>query len=184
MKLKFKATSKDLIIFIIFAIFLLYIVCLAVLNIPQLAGQGTLYGLNPIEAFTPKYLMITIVLYIIVLIGLLLSVGSYFFEFETGLGLNLDGSSGGYSNWAKDKEIKEDKGIYRVEASQKDSKYAGTPLICDGHSLWVDNGEYHNLIIGSTGCGKTQCIIYPMLQSLAKNSESMTMRMIDNVTKD
>ena len=37
----------------------------------------------------------------------------------------------------------------------------------------VDNGEYHNLIIGSTGSGKTQAIVHPLVKILAKKGESM-----------
>lgn len=45
---------------------------------------------------------------------------------------------------------------------------AGIPLINDGKNIWVDNGEYHNLVIGSTGSGKTQTIVKPMVNLLAK----------------
>ena len=39
--------------------------------------------------------------------------------------------------------------------------------------MWVDNGEYHSLVIGATGSGKTQTVILPMVHSLAKARESM-----------
>ena len=44
MKLKFKADASDVLIFIIFAIFLFYIVCLGILNFPELASTGHFYG--------------------------------------------------------------------------------------------------------------------------------------------
>ena len=50
---------------------------------------------------------------------------------------------------------------------------AGIPLINDGKNIWVDNGAYHNLVIGSTGSGKTQTIVKPMVNLLAKKGESM-----------
>ena len=40
-------------------------------------------------------------------------------------------------------------------------------------SVWVDNGGYHNLVIGSTGAGKTQTTVLPMVNLLAKHDESM-----------
>ena len=67
MKFKFVANTRDVVIFMIFALFLLYVVALGVLNIPSLASQGTFYGLNPIEAFSPKYIYFTIFFYVIAL---------------------------------------------------------------------------------------------------------------------
>ena len=67
MKFRIVATSRDIIIFILFAIFLLYIVALGVLNLPQLASEGTFYGLNPIEAFSSEYIGFTLVFYFIFL---------------------------------------------------------------------------------------------------------------------
>lgn len=37
----------------------------------------------------------------------------------------------------------------------------------------MDNGEAHNIVVGSTGSGKTQAIVFPLVQSLAKRGESM-----------
>ena len=62
MKLKFKADASDVVIFILFAIFLLYVVCLAVLNFPELAINGRFFGLNPFPAFAPDRILGTIVL--------------------------------------------------------------------------------------------------------------------------
>ena len=39
--------------------------------------------------------------------------------------------------------------------------------------MWVDNSEYHSLVIGATGSGKTQTVILPLVHSLAKAHESM-----------
>ena len=46
-------------------------------------------------------------------------------------------------------------------------------MVNDGKHLWVDNGEYHNLVIGSTGSGKSQTIVEPMVELLIKKGESM-----------
>ena len=174
MKFKFVATPRDIIIFIIFALFLLYVVALGVLNIPRLASEGMFYGLNPLEAFSPDYIGHTMVFYIVALVGLILSVNSYFFEFQEGVGLKISNSSGGgYSDWAKVKDIKTDKNVKRVLASDPKSDYAGVPLISNGHELWVDDGEYHTLVIGATGSGKTQDTILPTIKVLAKKGESV-----------
>lgn len=174
MKLKIVASSKDITIFLIFALFLLYVVALGVLNIPLLASEGSFYGLNPIEAFSPDNIKFTIVFYIIALGGLFFSVSSYFFELESGVGFSIDsGKTGGYSDWAKPKEIKTDGKMKKVIASDPDSQYAGIPLISNGKELWVDDGEYHNLVIGATGSGKTVNTILPTVKILAKKRESI-----------
>lgn len=174
MKFKFVATTRDVVIFAIFALFLLYIVALGVLNIPELASQGTFYGLNPIGAFSPSNIYYTLFFYLIALLGLIMSVNSYFFEFEDGVGIKIgEKSGGGYSRWAKAKEIKADSDVKRVEANALKSEYAGVPLISDGTELWVDNGSYHTLVIGATGSGKTQDTILPTIKVLAKKGESV-----------
>ena len=60
MKLKFRASSRDILIFVVFCIVLLYLVSLAVLNLSSFANEGEFYGLNPIEAFSKEYLLATI----------------------------------------------------------------------------------------------------------------------------
>jgi len=173
-KFKFVATTKDVVIFVIFAIFLLYIVALGVLNIPELASQGTFYGLNPLGAFSPENIYYTLIFYFIALAGLIMSVNSYFFDFEDGIGINIgEKSGGGYSRWAKAKEIKSDSTVKRVETSALKSEYAGVPLISNGTELWVDDGSYHTLVIGATGSGKTQDTILPTIKVLAKKGESV-----------
>lgn len=171
MKLKFKADAQDVLIFILFAIFLLYVVALGVLNIPNLALEGEFYGLNPIPAFYPDRIVTTLVFYLLAFGALFMSVSSYFFEREKGIGFSTQKSDKGYSRWAKEKEIKEELKMVGIE--DKDAKHAGVPLILKQHEMWVDDGEYHSLVIGATGSGKTQTVIFPTVQSLAKAKESM-----------
>ena len=174
MKFKFVASKRDVLIFVIFAIFLLYVVALGVLNIPCLASEGSFYGLNPLEAFSSTYIYYTLLFYFLALGGLFLSVNSYFFEFEEGIGIKIGpSSSGGYSTWAKAKDIKTDTDVKKVFAADEKSDYAGVPLISNGKELWVDNGEYHTLVIGATGSGKTQDTILPAIKVLAKHGESV-----------
>ena len=171
MKLKFRADPHDLLIFGIFAVFLLYVVAIVIVNLATFAAEGTLSGFNPLPAFGPKYILTTIVFFIITLAALFISVSSYFFEREKGLGITTEKKDKGYSRWAKDKEIKEELECVPVQA--KRAKAAGIPLIVTKEELWVDNGEYHSLIIGATGSGKTQCVVFPQVHSLAKARESM-----------
>jgi type IV secretion system protein VirD4 len=110
-------------------------------------------------------------LYFLTLGGLFISVGSYFFEREKGFGLTADRKDKGYSRWAKDKEIKEE--LKCVQIKQKNSKAAGIPIILNEDEMWVDDSEYHSLVIGATGSGKTQGIVFPQVNSLAKARESM-----------
>ena len=174
MKFKITAESKDLYTFGIYAVVLLYLIALAVLNLPYLAAEGEFFGLNPFPAFAPDKIFATLVIYLVCLIGSFLSVQSHFFEFESGVGFGItNGASGGYSDWAKEKDIKTDNNVVRVEANQKTSNAAGVPLICNGKELWVDNGEYHTLVIGATGSGKTQDTILPTIKVLAKKGESI-----------
>ena len=88
MKLKFKADATDVLIFVIFAIFLFYIVCLGVLNFPELALNGHFYGLNPFPALAPDRIVTTLVFYLIFLAAIFASVSSYFFERESVFGFS------------------------------------------------------------------------------------------------
>ena len=181
MKLKFKAKPQDWLIFFLFAIILLYIVAIAVLNIATLAGNppagsnkpmGTFWGLNPFPAFTFKYLAATIIFYIGVVIVIFTGVKSYFFETEKGFGLSSgEKDDKGYSRWCTDKEMKEK--LSKIVIKDEVYNASGIPLINDGKNIWVDNGDSHNIVIGSTGAGKTQDIVHPMVKILAKNGESM-----------
>lgn len=174
MKLKFKADATDVLIFVIFAIFLFYIVCLGILNFPELALNGQFYGLNPFPALAPDKILSTIVFYLIFLGAIFASVSSYFFERESGLGFSIgEKSSKGYSRWAKEKEIKAEGQVKEVDINEDKSNAGGIPLFMKNNQAWVDDGEYHNLVIGATGSGKTQTIIFPTVEILAKHRESM-----------
>ncbi len=171
MKLKFRADPEDFLAFGIFAVFLLYIVAIAVVNLSTFATEGNLSGFNPFPAFTFKYIKTTIAIYLIALLGLFVSVSSYIFEREKGVGFSAEKKDKGYSRWAKQKEIKEE--LVNVKIQQKNSKAAGIPLIVTEDEMWVDDGEYHSLIIGATGSGKTQGFVFPQVHSLSKARESM-----------
>lgn len=174
--MKFKVEPKDFLLFVVYCGLLLYLCAIAVLNFVSLSTDGTFYGLLPFLAFTPKYIAATLILFIISLVGIFTSVSSYIFKKDKdgGFGIILKKkSSDGYSSWAKDKDIKEQSGIERVDPLADMLDAAGIPLINNGKEMWVDNGEYHNLVIGSTGSGKTQTVVKPMVNLLAKKGESM-----------
>ncbi len=173
MKFKFRADAKDIKIFVGFCFLLLYFCAIGVLNAHSLATQGTLYGILPFEAFTIRYLPTTITLFLLVLAGVFFSVGSYFFDREKGFGITTQKKDKGYSRWCKDKEMKAT--LYEVDPSSPTSEHAGIAVINDGKKIWVDDGEAHNLIIGATGSGKTQNVVFPMIKILAKAGESMVL---------
>ena len=169
--MKFRAEPKDVVIFIVFCIFLLYICCIGVLNASSLATEGRLYGILPFEAFTPKYFATTMVLFILALLGIFGAVSSYIFDRESGFGFTFSKKDSGYARWAKKGEIRKD--LKKVDPKAYTADAAGLVVMNDGKELWVDNGEAHNIIIGATGSGKTQAVVFPLVQSLAKHSESM-----------
>ncbi len=116
MKLKFRAEPKDIKIFVVFAILLFYLVAIAILNISEFVNTSTLHGFNPFPAFTREFLPATIVLYISILLMILLSVKSYFFDREKGFGVvATPKEEKGYSRWAKDKEMKNDNDIMIIK---------------------------------------------------------------------
>lgn len=175
--MKFKVEPKDFMLFVIYCLLLLYLCAIAVLNISSLSADGTFYGLLPFKAFTPDYIGATLILFIIALVAIFSTVSSYIFKREkgeVGIGITLKKkSSDGYSSWAKEKDIKEQSDVECVHPTDEVVNAAGIPLINDGKNIWVDNGAYHNLVIGSTGSGKTQTIVKPMVNLLAKKGESM-----------
>ena len=171
MKFKFRADSQDVLIFVIFAIFLLYVVALGVINIPVLIGEGHFVGLNPLPAFSTDNITVTLVFFLLFLGGIFASVSSYFFEREEGFGFTTSKKDKGYSRWAKEKEIKKE--LKFVDPTAEKTNVGGVPLILKDNEIWVDDGEYHNLVIGATGSGKTQTVIFPTVELLAKNRESM-----------
>ena len=173
MKFKFRADAKDVKIFVGFCFLLLYFCAIAVLNAHSLATRGAFYGIIPFEAFTLKYLPTTLCLFLLVLAGVFFSVSSYFFDREKGVGFTTEKKDKGYSRWCKEKEMKGT--LYEVDPAAPTSEHAGIVVINDGKKMWVDDGEAHNLIIGATGSGKTQNVVFPMIKVLAKAGESMVL---------
>lgn len=172
MKLKLKAELKDIKYFILLTVILFYPAALIVANLYSLADNSALAGLNPITAFSKEQFPATIVVYILMLIGIFVSVSSYFFDREKGVGFSVGKSEkDGNARWAKEEEIK--KNLKEVNAADKVISHAGIPLLSKKGKVWVDDGESHTLIMGSTGSGKTSRLIDPLIAILAKKGESM-----------
>ena len=172
MKLKFKASGREYFIFVLFCIVLLYFVSIAVLNIASFASDQMPHGFNPFPAFSPRYIVLTLMFFTLILVVIITSVSSLFLEREKGVGVTCgEKSDKGYSRWSTDKEMKTQ--LKHVKTSQANSEYAGVPLINNGEDMWVDDSEFHSLILGSTGSGKTQSMVLPTVKLLSKRGESM-----------
>ena len=137
MKLKFRADKEDVAIFISFSIFLLYVIAIAIVNLSTLAKDGTFSGLNPFPAFEPEYIAATLLFYFLAILALIMSVSSKFFEMEKGIGFTMDKKDKGYSRWAKDKEIENQKNVEVININDKKTKFAGTPLMYKKDNIWL-----------------------------------------------
>ena len=176
MKLRYRADTKDAIIFGIFAICWLFVVALAVANVYEFLN-GRPFTLNFLLGFSLKNVAVTIIFFIAGIVAAFAGVKSIFLEKEdeaTGIGITLGAKKEkNYSRWAKDKEIQNDSDVVSVDPKAPKANAAGIPLMMNPKQVWVDNGEYHNIVIGSTGAGKTQTTVLPMVNLLAKHDESM-----------
>ncbi len=176
MKLKFRADFKDIVIFLIFCVFLLYLVAISVANIGSVSSNNEFSGLNPLPAFTGKYLLSTIVFYILALVAILAASSSYFFDREEGFGITTEKKTkaDGYSKLMTANEMKKDRGIKKVHLKDDSYPAGGIPVINDGKDAWVDDsGEPHSLIMGASGSGKTQAFMFPYIRILGRHGESM-----------
>ena len=175
--MKFRVSAKDLVMFVVYCIFLLIICSLAVINLSSLLNEGKIYGLNFFAGFFMPYLPATLIVFVAVLVAIFLSVSSYIFDREKGKGFGLKigekEEEKGYTRFATDKEMKNADDVKKVVIKDLTSEYAGVPLVNDGKEMWVDNGSFHTLVIGSTGNGKSQCVVEPMIESLGRKGESM-----------
>lgn len=173
--MKIKAEKKDWIKFIIFAIALFYLSTVIVENLGNWANYGIVepyIWLFPYHIYMPIRLVASIAVFLGLLIWVLTSVSSLIFDKEKGIGFTVKKKeSDGYSRWAKEKEIKEQ--LKMVKVTDEKMKYGGLPLINNGKEIYVDDGESHSLIIGSTGSGKTQYMVLPTVKILARKGESM-----------
>ena len=175
MRMKFRAEAKDVIIFIIFAVVWLFVVAFAVANVTAFLN-GETFTLNLFLGFNPSNISVTIIFFFAGIIAAFAGVKSVFFEKEdaSGIGFSIgQKKEKNYARWAKDKEIENGLDVKAVDPLAPKADAAGIPLKMTQKKVWVDNGGYHNLVIGSTGAGKTQTTVLPMVNLLAKHDESM-----------
>lgn len=172
MKMKFRITKKDVTIYIWFSIILLYIICIGLLNFSSLVSDNKLFGLNPFPAFKGDFLPAVILLFIAAQAAMIGGVTKNIFEREKGIGFKVASKEeSGYSRWAEKKEMQS--ALKKIYVDEKTIDAAGIPIISDGLEVWVDDGESHSLIIGTTGSGKTRRLVDPMIKILAKKGESI-----------
>ena len=172
MKFKFKAKPQDWLIFGMFLIVLLYATCIFVLNVYSLARNNGFAGLNPFPAFMPDMIGFTVMFFLIFLVGIFLAVKSYFFEKEKGFGISFgEKEEKGFNRFATDKEMK--KNLKKVNVQDNTYDVAGIPIINNGKEIWLDDENSHSIVIGTTGSGKTQDLVHPMVKILARKGESM-----------
>lgn len=182
MKLKFRAERKDVVAFIWASLLLLVVVAMCVKNFYHAATDGIggstsgfAWTFNFIPAFFPPYVGYTILFWLLAMIILIASVSSHFFTREKGFGFKEGKEQESFGRFAKAYEYQEFENVKSVNLTAKNSDAAGFPLVYDKKKnlVYVDNGESHSLVIGATGSGKTQMVINPLVNILAKKGESM-----------
>ena len=170
--MKFRVSSKDLAMLVFMAVLLFLGAGLITSNLSTLLNEGV-FTVNPFIGWV-NHTGLTVIVFIGIIVLIFTSVSSSVIDRKKGIGFEIgEKNDKGYSRWSKEKEMKSDKGVEIVDPLAKETTVAGIPLVNDGKRLWVDNGEYHNLVIGSTGSGKSQTIVEPMVELLIKKGESM-----------
>ena len=176
MRLRFRAEVKDVVIFGIFALVWLIVSSLGVVVVSAFINSEEIV-LNPLLAFSPQNIAPTMVFFFLGLVAVFVGVKSFFLEKEDdqfGVGISIGQKrEKNYARWSRPAEIKNSPNVVAVDPLAAKANAAGIPLIMKPNKVWVDNGGYHNLVIGSTGAGKTQTTVLPMVNLLAKHDESM-----------
>ena len=76
----------------------------------------------------------------------------------------------GSSKFASIKEIKDNFTTWKFG---KENKSGGMVVAIENNKYYIDTSSNHNLIVGSTGSGKTVSVILPLIFNLADSNESM-----------
>ena len=77
-----------------------------------------------------------------------------------------------YSRWATKEELLEK--LTKVNYDT-DLKKSGIPMAFDEENLYIKDDEVHSMIIGSTGSGKTQTTVLPVLRLAIRAEESFVL---------
>lgn len=75
-----------------------------------------------------------------------------------------------YSRWENKSDIKNH--LRKIDY-RKNVEHSGLPLIYEGDSIYVTDGNSHSLIVGATGSGKTQTTILPLIKLSMLANESV-----------
>ena len=75
-----------------------------------------------------------------------------------------------HARWATKEEVVER--LEKIDIKKGIDK-AGIPIAYDGDNLYIDTREAHNMIVGSTGSGKTQSAILPLIKLSMLANESV-----------
>ena len=75
-----------------------------------------------------------------------------------------------YSEWSTREAMQKKAAAVNLDTGVKKS---GLPVMYDDKYLYIDTSEAHNLLIGSTGSGKTQTVILPLLKLAMMAEESI-----------
>ncbi len=169
--MKFRADKRDWILLGLVSLGVLYISALFVANVVNIYNKGEFYGIFPLLAFYPRYILTTFVIAIALIIGTVVALSSSKIQRESGFGISTKKKDKNYSRWATASEYKSV--LTKVDVSADSLPAAGVPMISDGKHMWVDTGEDHYLIVGATGSGKTVIVAKPTIKLLAKASESI-----------
>ena len=174
MKLKIRVNKKDFTYFILISIALFIGCAILSINFMSLSESGHLVGVNIFKYYSMKAFGLNVLLFIVSMVFIFMSVSSTIFDFEKGHGITFgEKDEKGYNRWTTDKEMKNALWIKPVDIKSKTSDAGGVVMINDGKKMWVDDGEYHTLVIGQSGSGKTSALVDPQVYSLCKHGESM-----------
>ena len=132
MKLRFRADTKDAIIFGIFSLAWLFVVALAVANVSAFINNEP-FTINFLLGFLPKNLAATLLFFFAGIIAAFAGVKSVFLEREddaTGIGITIgQKKEKNYARWAKDNEIKNGLDVKLVNPLAPKADAGGIPLI-------------------------------------------------------
>ena len=68
-----------------------------------------------------------------------------------------------YANWEKTNNLKKD--LIKINLKKEEPLLkSGIPVIYEGDDCYITNDGGHTLIVGSTGSGKTQTMILPLIK--------------------
>lgn len=75
-----------------------------------------------------------------------------------------------YAYWEKESDIK--KSLTKINLKGEILK-SGIPVVYDGNECYITKNDAHTLVVGSTGSGKTQTIILPLIKLSMLANESL-----------